>query len=98
MTKRNLFMAGGAVVLGLALLALPSRSLKSQEPAEAQARLAERLASGQERLAERVQGRMLQASVRSAVAEAQDQQRRIEVAPEPGDEDTMVIGDLGASW
>jgi serine protease Do len=98
MTKRNLFMAGGAVVLGLALLALPSRSLKSQEPAEAQARLAERLARGQERLAERVQGRMLQASVRSAVAEAQDQRRRIEVAPEPGDEDTMVIGDEGASW
>jgi C-terminal processing protease CtpA/Prc len=98
MTKRNLFMAGGAVVLGLALLALPSRSLKSQEPAEAQARLAERLARGQERLAERVQGRMLQASVRSAVAEAQDQRRRIEVTPEPGDEDTMVIGDEGASW
>jgi C-terminal processing protease CtpA/Prc len=100
-------MAGGAVALGLALIALPSRSLHSQEPAdrkmacleerlaEAQARLAQRLAHGQDRLAERVQERVLQASVRTA----QDQQRRIEVAPEPGDEDTMVmLGDEGASW
>jgi serine protease Do len=107
MTKRNLFMGGGAVALGLALIALPSRSLHSQEPAdrkmacleerlaEAQARLAERLAHGQDRLADRVQERVLQASVRTA----QDQQRRIEVAPEPGDEDTMVmLGDEGASW
>jgi serine protease Do len=107
MTKRNLFMAGGAVTLGLALIALPSRSLHSQEPAdrkmacleerlaEAQARLAERLAHEQDRLADRVQERVLQASVRTA----QDQQRRIEVAPEPGDEDTMVmLGNEGASW
>jgi C-terminal processing protease CtpA/Prc len=111
MTKRNLFMGGGVVALGLALIALPSRSLNSQEPAdakmarmeerlaEAQARLAERLVSGQERLAERVEERALQASVRAAVEEEQGQQRRIEVAPEPGDEDTMVmLGDEGASW
>src|SRR5208282_2587512 len=58
MTKQNLFMCGGAAVLGLALIALPSPS-----------------------------------------ARAQDQQRRIEVAPEPGDENTMVLlGDGGASW
>jgi len=111
MTKRNLYMGGGAVVLGLALIALPSHSANSQEPAdqkmarmgerlaEAQARLAERLARGQERLAERVEERALQASVRAAVEEEQGQQRRIEVAPEPGDEDTMVmLGDEGASW
>jgi serine protease Do len=111
MTKRNLFVGGGAVALGLALIALPSPSANSEEPAdakmaqveqrvaEAQARLAERLASEQERVAERVQERVLQASVRAAVEEAQDQQRRIEVTPEPGDEDTMVmLGDEGASW
>jgi serine protease Do len=58
MTRRNLFMCGGAVALGLALIALPSPS-----------------------------------------ARAQDHQRRIEVAPEPGDENTMVLlGDEGASW
>jgi serine protease Do len=98
MMKRNLFIAGGAVALGLALIALPSPSLNSQEPADAkiaqveqrvaevQARLAERLAGEQDRLAERVE-------------EAQDQQRRIEVMPEPGDEDAMVmLGDEGASW
>jgi len=111
MTKRDLFMAGGAAALGLALIALPSPSLKSQEPLDAkmarmeerltevQARFAERLASEQERLAERIQQHVLQASVRAAVQEAQDQQRRIEVRPEPGDEDTMmVLGDEGASW
>jgi serine protease Do len=111
MTKRNLFVGGGVVALGLTLIALPSPSANSQEPAdakvaeveqrvaEAQARLAERLASEQERLAERVQNRVIQASVRAAVQEAQDQQRRIEVTPEPGDENTMVmLGDEGASW
>jgi serine protease Do len=111
MTKRNLFVGGGAALLGLALIALPSPSANSQEPAdakvarmeqrsaEAQARLAERLAGEQERLAERVQERMLQASVRAAVQEAQDQERRLEITPEPGDENTMVmLGDEGASW
>jgi len=110
MTKRNLYMGGGAVALGLALIALPSHSANSQEPAdqkmarmgerlaEAQARLAERLAGEQEGLAERVQQRVLLASARAAAQEAQEQ-RRFEVAPEPGDEDTMVmLGDEGASW
>jgi C-terminal processing protease CtpA/Prc len=111
MTKRNLFMSGGAVALGLALIALPSPSARSQEPAEAiaaqvqqkidevQARLAERLTAQQERMAERIQERVLHASLRTGVQEAQNQQRRIEVAPEPGDDDSMVLfGDEGASW
>ncbi len=111
MTKRNLFMGGGAVALGLALVALPSPPANSQEPADAkvaqmeqkieqlQARLAERLAGDQERMAERLDQRALQASLRTAFQEAQEQQRRIEVTPEPGDEDAMVfLGDDGASW
>lgn len=111
MTKRNLFLGGGAVALGLALIALPSPSAHSQEPAdskvaqlqerlaEAQARLAERLASEQERLEARVQEGVLQASARAAFQEAQEQQRRFEVTPEPGDENAMVLlGDEGASW
>ena len=114
MTKRNLFVGGGAVALGfavLALIALPSPVANSEEPAdpkitqteqrvaEAQERLAERLAGEQARLAEQVGERAVQASVRAAVAEAQEQQRRIEVTPEPGDEDAMVmLGDDGASW
>jgi S1-C subfamily serine protease len=111
MTKRNLFVGGGIVAMGLALIALPSPSANSQEPADAkvaqteqrlaevQARLAERLAGEQERLAEHAQYRALQASVRAALQEAQEQQQRIEVTPEPGDENTMVLlGDDGASW
>jgi C-terminal processing protease CtpA/Prc len=111
MTKRNLFMSGGALALGLALTALPSPSAHSQEPAdrasaraqqkldEVQARLAEGLAAQQERIGERMQERMLQASLRTAFQEAQDQRRHIEVTPEPGDDDAMVLfGDEGASW
>jgi serine protease Do len=76
MTKRNLFLGGGAVALGLALIALPSPSAHSQEPADS------RVAQLQERL-----------------AQAQEQQRRFEVTPEPGDENAMVLlGDEGASW
>jgi serine protease Do len=111
MTKRNLFMGGGAMALGLALVALPSPPANSQEPAEAkvaqmeqkieqlQARLAERLTGERDRMAERLDERALQASASAAVQQAQEQQRRIEVAPEPGDEDAMVLlGDDGASW
>ncbi|HKN76746.1 MAG TPA: PDZ domain-containing protein [Candidatus Acidoferrum sp.] len=111
MTKRNLFVGGGVVGLGLALIALPSPSAHSQEPVDAkaaqmqekmeelQARLAERLAGQQERLAERLEDGAMQASLRTAVQQAQEQQRRIEVTPEPGDDDTMVLlGDEGGSW
>src|SRR5579872_819451 len=112
MTKRNLFMAGGVAVLGLALIALPSRSQTQQECpdaklaqmeqrlAEVQARVAERLATEQDTLAERVQQGVLQASARAALREAQEQERqRVEITPDPGDEDTMVLlGDDGAGW
>jgi|HubBroStandDraft_6_1064221.scaffolds.fasta_scaffold31172_2 serine protease Do len=111
MTIRNLFVAGGAVALGLALIALPSPSANSQEPSDAkvaqgeqriaenQARMAEGLAAEQERMDERIENRALQASMRAAVQEAQEQQRRVEVMPEPGDENTMVLlGDEGAGW
>jgi serine protease Do len=111
MTKRNLFMGGSAAALGLALIALPSLSAHSQEPAEAklaqaeqrmaeaQARLAERLAGEQERMADRIEARALQTSLRAAFQEAQGQQPRIEVTPEPGDENAMVLlDDEGASW
>ena len=111
MTKRDLFMGGGAVALGLALIALPSPSATPQDPDAAklaqmeqkteglQARLAGRLEGVQERIAERVQTRALQASVRAAVQEAQEQQRRMEIAPEADDPDTMVfLGDEGTSW
>jgi serine protease Do len=112
MTKRDLFMGGGVVVLGLALIALPGRFASAQEPVDArvaqieqrltevQTHLAERLATQQETLAAGVQERALQASARAALREAQEQVRpRVEVTPEPGDEDTMVLlGDDGTGW
>jgi membrane-associated protease RseP (regulator of RpoE activity) len=111
MTKRNLFMGGGAVALGLALIALPSPSAHSQESAdanfgqaeqrmaEAQARMAERFAAQQERMAERVAAHALQASAWAVVQDPQGQERRFEVAPEPEDGNALVLlGDEGASW
>jgi serine protease Do len=113
MTKRNLLMGGGVAVLGLTLVALPGRCASAQGQADAkvaqleqrlaevQERLAERLAAEQETLAERVQqNAMLEASARAAIREAQEQERqRVEVTPEPGEEDTMVlIGDDGTGW
>lgn len=111
MTKRNLFIGGGAVALALTLIAFPSPSANSQEPAdaraaqieqriaEAQARMAERLAGQEERLTDLAQNRMAQATLAAIVQDAQEQHRRVEIMPEPGDEEAMVLlGDDGASW
>lgn len=90
MLKRNLFMAGGAAMLGLAMIALPSTPASSQECADAkvaqaerkvadlQARVEERIARAEERLAERLQNRALRASYRVADRMAQEQERQVE--------------------
>ncbi|MHB8500538.1 MAG: PDZ domain-containing protein [Candidatus Acidiferrales bacterium] len=115
MTKRDLFVGSGAVVLGLALIALPSPSATPQDSADAkmaqmeqkieklQARLADRLAGEQERMAERAQDRAMQASLKTAdavqEAQEQEQQRRMESVQAPDGPDTMVFsGDEGTSW
>lgn len=119
MNKRNLFLGGGSLTLGitLALVAMPGASVAAQDSTDAkmaqmekrieelQARLAERLAGEQERMAELAQDRAVQASMRFAdqVAQEQEQEGRrqgqIETAPEPDGPDTMVfLGDEGASW
>lgn len=111
MRKRNLFMGGGVVALGLALIALPSPSATPQDPEtaklaqmqqkieELQARLAGRLEGAQERIAERVRSRAFQTSMRAAIQEAQEQQREMERTPEADEPDTMVfLGDEGTSW
>jgi serine protease Do len=52
-TKRNLFLGGGAAVLGVAVVALASTPAKCQDPAEQRiAQAEERLERAQERLAE----------------------------------------------
>jgi serine protease Do len=111
MLKRNLFMCGGAAVLGLALIALPSPSAAPQDPAEAklerleqrleelQERLAERMAGQQERIADRIQDRVELASARLAFQDAQNQQKRPMIAPEADSDDAMVVlADDGRSW
>src|SRR6476646_2990165 len=103
MTKRDLIMAGGVAALGLALIALPSPSATPQDPdtaklaqteqkmEELQARMAGRLEGAQERIAEHVQTRAFQASMRAAIQEAQEQQRKMERTPEADEPDTMVF-------
>lgn len=99
MWKRNLFMVGGAGMLGLALIALPSAPASSQEcadskvaqlesrMAEVQARLEERVARAEERLAARLQDRAMHASFAAADRAAQQQERELQrVTP-------MVDGD-----
>ena len=112
--KRNLFMAGGAGMLGLAMIALPSVPASSQEcadtkVAQVERRMAElqeqvegRIASAEERLAQRLQERALRASYRVADRAAQEQERALErvyTADSDVDEPmAMVIGDEGTSW
>ncbi len=119
MSKRNLFVVSGAVTLGIAfaLGAMPGVSAAPQDSADAkiaqmerrieelQARLTERLAGEQERMAELAQDRAMQASLRFADRAAQEQEReqrrqgQIETTEPPDGPDTMVfLGDEGASW
>lgn len=57
-TKRNLFLAGGATVLGAALIALPSPPASSQESADEKIAQAERKAEESQARVERQQARM----------------------------------------
>ena len=80
MRKRNLYLGGGAVTLGLALglVIMPGLSAAPQDSTDAriarmekqieelQARLAERLAGQQERMAELAHDRAVQVSTRIA--------------------------------
>ena len=68
MTKRNLFMGGGAAVLGLALIALPSPPASSQEPADSKTAQAEQTI-------EELQTRLQNAEARLQEAQARMQER-----------------------
>ncbi|HTQ58583.1 MAG TPA: PDZ domain-containing protein [Candidatus Solibacter sp.] len=115
MRKRNLFLSGGVAALGLVLIALPGTSAAPQDSADAklaqmqqridelQARLAERLAGEQQRIAELAQDREAQSAMRTAFREAreqeQGQQQEMEKTPRADGPDTMIfMGDEGASW
>ncbi|HKV23581.1 MAG TPA: PDZ domain-containing protein [Candidatus Acidoferrum sp.] len=111
MEKRNLYMVGGAMVLGLALIALPSVPARSQESEQAklaqmqeklaamQQQAADRLAAAQERLAELAQDREMRAAMQAAYRQEQEQERLTEPTQLPdGDGPVVLFGDEGGSW
>jgi serine protease Do len=113
MTKRNLFLGGGAAVLALVMIAVLSPSARPQDSTDARiARLeqkvqqlrewlADRIANRQDRIVERLQDRMAQAeSAMSLAQEAQDLEQRVKVLPGQVDTDgmTVLLGDEGTSW
>jgi S1-C subfamily serine protease len=101
-------IGGGLAALGLALVALPSLTAASQEPAdsagcleqrvqELHARIQEKLAGQAERISRLAQARAQEAAgfalVQSEVPQQQPERQRV-----PGGDMTVVLGDEGASW
>src|SRR6266704_7221094 len=110
MNKRNLLAIGGAVALGLVLMALPARSARPQKPGdstiarlqqridELQAKLQAQLENGQNHVAELADADALEESGQTIVIEDQEP-TRIEVLPSiENDEFNTVIGGDGSSW
>src|SRR5271163_3129482 len=89
MLKRNLIMCGGAAVLGVALIALPSPSAVAQDSAAAKVAQVE---------ASRAQVAAAQAAFQEA---QQDQRNRVLITPGAevdSDGPVVLFGDDGASW
>ena len=110
MNKRNLLARGGAVALGLVLMALPASSARPQKPGdstiaplqqridELQRKLQAQLENGQNHVAELADADALEESGQAVVIEDQDP-TQIEVLPSiENDQFNMVIGDDGSSW
>jgi len=110
MNKRNLLAMGGAVALGLVLMALPGSSARPQKPGdstiarlqqridELQAKLQAQLENGQNHVAELADADALEESGQAVVIEDQGP-THIEVLPSiENDQFNMVIGDHGSSW
>ena len=110
MNKRNLLAIGGAVALGLVLMALPASSARPQKPGdskiarfeqridELQAKLQAQLENGQNHVAELADADALEESGQTVVIEDQEPMR-IEVLPSiENDEFNTVIGGDGSSW
>src|SRR5437588_11143067 len=109
MNKRNLLAIGGAVALGLVLMALPASSARPQKPGdskiarfeqridELQAKLQAQLENGQNHVAELADADALEESGQTVVIEDQEP-TRIEVLPSIEDHENTVIGGDGSSW
>jgi len=83
LTKRNLFMAGGATVLGAALIALPSPPASSQDPADTKADA--KMAQAEKKLGD-AQARMEKLQERATERMAAEQERMAERAEERAQE------------
>jgi serine protease Do len=109
MKKQNLFAMGGAAALGLALIALPASSARSQKPEDAtiarlqqkierlQAELQAKQETEQTRVAELADADVLE-TMQHLIQEDQDRQK-VEVLPGVEDQEfKIMMGDDGASW
>jgi serine protease Do len=92
MTKRNLFLGGGAAVLGVAVFALASTPAKCQDPDEAKiAQAEERLQRAQERIAE-MQARLQERIEREQEAlEGRLQERAVQASLMAADRATQEV-------
>jgi C-terminal processing protease CtpA/Prc len=110
MNNRNVLIAGGLAALGLALLALPGHSTKSQNPEDSsvaqlqqkiqdlQERLQEKLAGHQEKMALLAQDRSVR-EAEMALAKQERVLKHIEELRGPEEDDfTVLLGDEGSSW
>src|SRR6266576_2792374 len=109
MNKRNLLAIGGAVALGLVLMALPASSARPQKPGdstitrlqqridELQAKLQAQLENGQNHVAELADADALEESGQTVVIEDQEP-TRIEVLPSIENDENTAIGGDGSSW
>jgi serine protease Do len=110
MNKRNLLVIGGAVAIGLVLMALPASSARPQKPSdstiarlqqridELQAKLQAQLENGQNNVAELADADALEESGQAVVIEDRDP-TQIEVLPGiETDDRNIVFGEDGSSW
>lgn len=86
LTKRNLFMAGGATVLGAALIALPSPPASSQDPADT--KTDGQIAQAEKKM-ENAQARMEKLQERAAERMAAEQKRMTGRAEERAQEQAL---------
>ena len=109
MNKRNLFTIGGAVVLGLALVALPANSARPQKADDSKiAHLEQRIEELEAKLQAQMESQQVQAAeladadaleAPQAIVQEHQEPAQVEVLPsiEP-DDLNIVIGDDGSSW
>src|SRR2546430_1168010 len=99
MRKNILLIAGGLAALGVALIALPSRSASVQDGDEGSAALQRRLGSLPAKLPKQELGIKRAAQEHALQAQLEQALQKVESLPGQGaDHFTVMIGDEGPSW